>query len=174
MQLTRIQRVLPTWSSWSWSCLPWLNPGYRFLSLATSTGITAIALYGLAILFGQAGIMSVGHAALMGVGAYTGAIFARDFGIDLWLACHFAQFCRRCRGPGRPAVAARRRSPLCHHHLRLLRLAHHHPDEWRNVHRRGDGPRCPRDRTNLRRRFQQAAEHVSAGRILCAREHRVT
>ena len=26
---------------------PWLNPGYRFLSLAITTGITAIALYGL-------------------------------------------------------------------------------------------------------------------------------
>ena len=45
--------------------LPWLNPGYRYLSIATSTGISAIALYGLAILFGQAGIMSVRHAALM-------------------------------------------------------------------------------------------------------------
>ena len=66
--------------------LPWLNPGYRYLSIATSTGISAIALYGLAILFGQAGIMSVGHAALMGVGAYTGAILARDLGINLWLA----------------------------------------------------------------------------------------
>lgn len=64
--------------------LPLLNPGYRFLSIATSTGISAIALYGLAILFGQAGIMSVGHSALMGIGAYTGAIVARDFGIGLW------------------------------------------------------------------------------------------
>lgn len=70
--------------------LPWFHPGYRFLSLATSTGITTIALYGLAILAGQAGIMSVGHAALMGVGAYTGAIFARDLGIDFWLAVPFA------------------------------------------------------------------------------------
>src|SRR5690348_3574517 len=40
---------------------PWLNPGYRFLSLAITTGFTAIALYGLGLQFGQAGIMSVGH-----------------------------------------------------------------------------------------------------------------
>jgi branched-chain amino acid transport system permease protein len=70
--------------------LPWFNPGYRLLSLATSTGISTIALYGLAILVGQAGIMSVGHAALMGVGAYTGAILARDLGLNLWAALPFA------------------------------------------------------------------------------------
>jgi branched-chain amino acid transport system permease protein len=66
--------------------LPWLHPGYRLLSLAVSTGLNTIALCGLAILFGQAGIMSVGHAALMGVGAYAGAILARDFNMNLWEA----------------------------------------------------------------------------------------
>ncbi|MBV9635253.1 MAG: branched-chain amino acid ABC transporter permease [Methylobacteriaceae bacterium] len=71
------------------AALPALKPGYRFLSVATSTGISTIALYGLAILFGQAGIMSVGHAALMGVGAYTGAILARS-GIGFWPALPLA------------------------------------------------------------------------------------
>jgi|SRR5579863_658409 len=66
--------------------LPWLHPGYRLLSLAVSTGLGTIALCGLAILFGQAGIMSVGHAALMGVGAYAGAILARDLNMNLWEA----------------------------------------------------------------------------------------
>jgi branched-chain amino acid transport system permease protein len=70
--------------------LPWLHPGYRLLSLAISTGINAVALCGLAILFGQAGIMSVGHAALMGVGAYTGAILARDLDMGLWTSLPFA------------------------------------------------------------------------------------
>src|ERR1700750_977860 len=50
---------------------PSFHPGYRFLSLAITTGITAIALYGLGIQFGQAGIMSVGHAAFIGIGSYT-------------------------------------------------------------------------------------------------------
>src|SRR5260370_11920760 len=53
---------------------PWLNPGYRYLSLAITTGITSIALYGLGIQFGQPGIISVGHAAFIGIAPYTPAI----------------------------------------------------------------------------------------------------
>lgn len=66
--------------------LPWLHLGYRFLSLAITTGYTAIALYGLGLQFGQAGIMSVGHAALIGIGAYTAAILANQLGIGFWAA----------------------------------------------------------------------------------------
>jgi ABC-type branched-subunit amino acid transport system permease subunit len=69
---------------------PWLNPGYRFLSLGITTGITAIALYGLGIQFGQAGIMSVGHAAFIGIGAYTAAITAGTIGAGFWLALPFS------------------------------------------------------------------------------------
>ena len=72
--------------------VPWLNPGYRFLSVAISTGTVAITLYGLALLFGQAGIMSVGHAALMGVGAYTAAILSMRLGMGLWSALPFSMF----------------------------------------------------------------------------------
>jgi branched-chain amino acid transport system permease protein len=43
-------------------------------------------LYGLALQFGQAGIMSVGHAAVMGIGAYTAAILATKLGVGFWLA----------------------------------------------------------------------------------------
>jgi branched-chain amino acid transport system permease protein len=66
--------------------VPLLSPSNRFLSLAISAGINVIALYGLSVLFGQTGILSMGHAALVGVGAYTAAILARDFGIGFWLA----------------------------------------------------------------------------------------
>jgi branched-chain amino acid transport system permease protein len=69
---------------------PWLNPGYRFLSIAVTTGITAIALYGLGIQFGQAGIMSVGHAAFIGIGAYTAAIMAGRIGAGFWVALPFS------------------------------------------------------------------------------------
>jgi branched-chain amino acid transport system permease protein len=65
---------------------PWLNLGYRFLSLAITTCFTAVALYGLSIQFGQVGIMSVGHAAIMGVGAYTAAILSVKLGIGFWAA----------------------------------------------------------------------------------------
>jgi branched-chain amino acid transport system permease protein len=69
---------------------PWLNPGYRFLSLGITTGITTIALYGLGLQFGQAGIMSVGHAAFIGIGAYTAAILAGQLGMGFWLALPFS------------------------------------------------------------------------------------
>jgi branched-chain amino acid transport system permease protein len=69
---------------------PSFHPGYRFLSLAITTGITAIALYGLGIQFGQAGIMSVGHAAFIGIGSYTAAILAVKLGIGFWLALPFS------------------------------------------------------------------------------------
>jgi branched-chain amino acid transport system permease protein len=69
---------------------PSLNPGYRALSFAVTTGITAIVLYGMAIPFGQAGIMSLGYAGLMGFGAYTAAILSRDFGLNMWEAMPFS------------------------------------------------------------------------------------
>ena len=72
------------------AALPWLGLGYRFLSLAVTTGYTAIALYGLGLQFGQAGIMSVGHAALIGIGAYTAAILAGELGIGFWGAAPVA------------------------------------------------------------------------------------
>jgi branched-chain amino acid transport system permease protein len=70
--------------------VPLLGPSNRLLSLAITAGINVVALYGLSVLFGQTGILSMGHAALVGVGAYTAAILARDFGFDFWLAIPFA------------------------------------------------------------------------------------
>ncbi|MCX5494505.1 branched-chain amino acid ABC transporter permease [Kaistia dalseonensis] len=66
--------------------VPALGPSNRTLSLAISAGINIVALYGLAVLFGQTGILSMGHAALVGVGAYVAAILARDAGIGFWVA----------------------------------------------------------------------------------------
>jgi branched-chain amino acid transport system permease protein len=63
-----------------------LGPSNRLLSLAITAGINIVALYGLSVLFGQTGILSMGHAALVGVGAYTAAILARDLGLDFWAA----------------------------------------------------------------------------------------
>jgi branched-chain amino acid transport system permease protein len=70
--------------------VPLLGPSNRLLSLAITAGINVVALYGLSVLFGQTGILSMGHAALVGVGAYTAAILARDFGFDFWTAIPFA------------------------------------------------------------------------------------
>ena len=70
--------------------IPWLEPSYRFLSIAISTGTAAITLYGLSVLFGQAGILSIGHAALMGVGGYAAAMLAERFGFGFWSGIPFA------------------------------------------------------------------------------------
>ena len=70
--------------------LPWMHPGYRLLSFAITTGLTAIVLYGMAVPFGQAGIMSLGYAGLMGFGAYTAAILSRDLGLNMWEAMPFS------------------------------------------------------------------------------------
>jgi branched-chain amino acid transport system permease protein len=66
--------------------VPFFGPSNRMLSLAISAGINIVALYGLSVLFGQTGILSMGHAALVGVGAYVAAILARDAGIGFWIA----------------------------------------------------------------------------------------
>ena len=62
----------------------------RIISLAITAAINVVVLYGLSVLFGQTGILSLGHAALVGVGAYTAAILARDFGIGFWGALPIA------------------------------------------------------------------------------------
>lgn len=66
--------------------VPLMGPSNRMLSLAISAGINIVALYGLSVLFGQTGILSMGHAALVGVGAYAAAMLARDTGIGFWVA----------------------------------------------------------------------------------------
>lgn len=52
--------------------------------------IFAIAVQGLNILMGYTGQISLGHAAFMAVGAYSGAIFARELGVPFWLAVPMA------------------------------------------------------------------------------------
>ena len=53
---------------------PWILGSNRLITVANTAGINAIALYGLALLYGQLGYLSLAHAALIGVGAYTGGI----------------------------------------------------------------------------------------------------
>ncbi|KXK12894.1 MAG: ABC transporter permease [Chloroflexi bacterium OLB15] len=48
--------------------------------------IFVIAVQGLNILTGYCGQISLGHAAFMAIGAYTGAILGRELGMTFWLA----------------------------------------------------------------------------------------
>ena len=66
--------------------LPQLGPSSRLMSLAISTGVYAIVVYGLSVLYGQTGVLSIAHGALWGVGAYMGAILLREFGLSFWVA----------------------------------------------------------------------------------------
>ena len=64
--------------------LPVLLSSFRTLELAT-VGVYFIAILGLDVLTGQSGQISLGHGALMAVGAYTTAILVADHGIrDVW------------------------------------------------------------------------------------------
>ncbi len=57
------------------------------LTTATFVVIAAIGATGLNVLTGFAGQISLGHAAFLGVGAYTGAVLGADHGVDalLWI-----------------------------------------------------------------------------------------
>jgi branched-chain amino acid transport system permease protein len=61
---------------WLATLLPfWLFPDY--LSLASQVAITALFALSLDILLGYAGVVSLGHAAFFGVGAYTAGLFSK-------------------------------------------------------------------------------------------------
>ena len=65
--------IIPAWA------------GKYFLDVAINTGITLIAVLGLQILVGFTGQISLGHAAFMGVGAYSSAILSFHLGWPFWV-----------------------------------------------------------------------------------------
>jgi branched-chain amino acid transport system permease protein len=61
---------------WAATLLPyWLFPDY--LSLASQIAITALFALSLDLILGYAGIVSLGHAAFFGLGAYTAGLFSK-------------------------------------------------------------------------------------------------
>src|SRR5688572_21430856 len=63
---------------WSCALLPFiLTPSY--LSLASQIAITALFALSLDLILGYAGIVSLGHAAFFGVGAYAAGLLAKHF-----------------------------------------------------------------------------------------------
>ncbi len=59
--------------------------GDYLVYLADLVGITVISAVGLNLLTGFTGLISLGHAAFMGVGAYTAAGLAARWGLPLWV-----------------------------------------------------------------------------------------
>jgi len=64
---------------------PFLGFGY-LQYLAIIIGITIIAALGINILTGFTGLISLGHAAFVGVGAYSSALLVSKLGFPFWLA----------------------------------------------------------------------------------------
>lgn len=63
--------------------VPFLANNY-FLSVMNIIGITVIAMMGLNILTGYCGLISVGHAAFIAVGAYASAALSHHLGLPFW------------------------------------------------------------------------------------------
>jgi len=64
--------------------LPFMSSPY-FLYVCNMIGIAAIAALGLNILIGCTGLISLGHGAFFGVGAYAAAILATRLGLPFWV-----------------------------------------------------------------------------------------
>ncbi len=67
-------------------CVPFLTDnGFMLKILAKDVGTNALVVLGLALLFGYGGQVSLGHAAFIGIGAYTSALVTMRFELP-WLA----------------------------------------------------------------------------------------
>lgn len=64
--------------------LPAIAPGY-WIYFAGLLGINIVASHGLNIMMGYTGLLSLGHAAFVGVGAYTVAILQTRYGAPFWV-----------------------------------------------------------------------------------------
>jgi branched-chain amino acid transport system permease protein len=66
--------------------LPLVFPSSYYFRVAALVWVSALAAVGLNILMGQAGQVSLGHAAFFGIGAYAVAVGPAHFGIPSWAA----------------------------------------------------------------------------------------
>lgn len=70
--------------------LPLVNAHPSFIYLAAMVGILALVAMGLNVTMGYTGQVSLGHGALVAVGAYTAAILMTDQGWSFWFAAAVA------------------------------------------------------------------------------------
>lgn len=71
---------------------PLFSPGEYFLSVMVVAGLYAMLALGLSLLLGQAGQISLGHAAFFGLGAYASGVLSTRFNVPT-LAALFAGAC---------------------------------------------------------------------------------
>jgi ABC-type branched-subunit amino acid transport system ATPase component/ABC-type branched-subunit amino acid transport system permease subunit len=68
------------------AALPLVVTSSYYLPLITTIVIYSILVLGLDIVFGYTGEVSIGHAALFGVGAYSAGLLSLHFGLGFWWA----------------------------------------------------------------------------------------
>jgi branched-chain amino acid transport system permease protein len=85
-----MRRLLPLAALVGAVAFPFLVPNPYYIHLAATIAIFSIVTLGLDIVFGYTGEVSVGHAALVGVGAYTAGCLAFQLDWGLFAALPFA------------------------------------------------------------------------------------
>ncbi|MHB8451834.1 MAG: branched-chain amino acid ABC transporter permease, partial [Mycobacteriales bacterium] len=83
---------------------------YRDYQVATAASYV-VAVAGLTLLTGQNGQISLGHGALMAIGAYTTAVLTGEHGWPMWAAWFGATLLTALAGAAAGAAAARLRGP---------------------------------------------------------------
>jgi branched-chain amino acid transport system permease protein len=71
--------------------VPYLLPNFRVTQVAQALAF-ALALLGINMALGYGGLLSIGHIAFMGLGAYTTTILINDYRWDLWMTLPAAAF----------------------------------------------------------------------------------
>lgn len=66
--------------------LPIVVDNAYLVSVVVTAYVIAIAVYGLDLLLGHTGQLSLAHAGFFGIGGYATAILTADYGVNFWLA----------------------------------------------------------------------------------------
>ena len=106
-ELTPAQTVIWTALVIVMVLFPTIVHSSRFLDVAITYGIFAIALYGLGFLYGQTNYLSIAHSALMGVGGIPPRFCSSRPGSDSGPSCPWPpcwRWWRRCCWATRPCV----------------------------------------------------------------------
>jgi ABC-type branched-subunit amino acid transport system permease subunit len=93
-----MRRAIPLLALLGAIAFPFLVPSPYYIHLASTIAIFSIVTLGLDIVFGYTGEVSLGHAALIGIGAYTAGTLAFQLDWGLFAAMPFWR-CRRCGSP---------------------------------------------------------------------------
>jgi branched-chain amino acid transport system permease protein len=72
---------------------PFVVTSPYYLHLLVTIAIFSILTLGLDVVFGYTGEVSVGHASLLGIGAYTAGVLAFHFNLGFWVALLWQSAC---------------------------------------------------------------------------------